>query len=625
VDSWRTEPLVISSSTTAGAPPAVLLTPILRDGVVGKAFYFDDNNRGVLGQDVGYFERTQPFSVDLWLLPATVYGESLVFSHREADNAGNAGYILRLIDNRLWFDIAHSRAGNGIAMYTKEPLPAGRWAHVTLTYDGSSRAKGLTMYLNGVPADVEIFRDNLTRTIIPNGDSNAGDDVYGIQFGQGGRIKTLKDGAIDEMRVFTKALTPVEVRVLHEQVKPTASPEPHASRQEIIDLLVAQAPKVTRALGTLIAARNIENETVSLLPEVLVMGDLPKPRPTYVLVRGNYEDHGDEIPPRGLDQILPWNPAWPENRLGLAQWLFDAKNPLTARVFVNRAWQSHFGRGLVETSEDFGSQGSLPSNPDLFDYLAVTFRESGWDIKRLHKLIVMSGTYRQRSDATGELLQKDPNNLLLARFTRLRMPAEMVRDQALAASGLLVRRIGGPSVYPYQPPNMWDGFNAYDYPKPDMVPADTHHRRSMYSFIKRNAPHPNMATFDLPDRGGSTARRRTSNSPLQALVLLDDPQFLEAYRALAGSVLETETATDARLTKVFRLATRRYPRTQEMAGLRDYYKAQLQRYTADREAAVKLLNVGVTPVDERLDAAQLAALTNLTTVVMNSPDAYSLR
>ena len=625
VDSWRTEPLVISPSTTAGAPPAVLLTPILRDGVVGKALYFDDNNRGVLGQDVGYFERTQPFSIDLWMQPGAVYGESLVFSHREADNAGNAGYILRLIDNRLWFEIAHSRAGNGIAIHTRDPLPVGKWAHVTLAYDGSSKARGLTMYLDGIPADVEIYRDNLTRTIIPNGDSNAGDDVYGIQFGQGGRIKTLKDGALDEMRVFSRALTAVEVRFLHEQVKSSGSPAPQVTRPELIDLLVAQDATVKDALSALVASRNIENETVSLLPEVLVMGDLPKPRPTYVLVRGNYEDHGEQIPPRGLDQVLPWNPAWPENRLGLAQWLFDPMNPLTARVFVNRAWQAHFGRGLVETSEDFGSQGSLPANPELLDYLAVTFRESGWDIKRLHKLIVMSGTYRQQSEVREELLQKDPDNLLLARFTRIRMPAEMVRDQALAASGLLVKKVGGPSVYPYQPPNMWDGFNAYDYPRPDAVPADTHHRRTIYSFIKRNAPHPAMASFDLPDRGGATARRRTSNSPLQALVLLDDPQFLEAYRALAGSVLRSETTTDARITKVFRLATRRHPKTAEIAALRDYHAAQTQRYTNDRAAAVKLLNVGVTAVDATLDPVQLAALTNLTTVVMNTPDAYSLR
>ena len=202
VDSWSTEPLKISPSMTPNVPPSILLNPIQKDGVVGKALFFDDNNRGALGQDVGYFERTQPFSIDLWMMPGAVYAESLVFSHREADNAGNAGYILRLINNKLQFDIANNRAGNGITLITRQPLPVGKWAHVTLTYDGSSKAKGTHMYLDGVLADTEMYRDTLSRTIIPNGDSNAGDDVYGIQFGQGGRIKTLKDGALDEMRVY---------------------------------------------------------------------------------------------------------------------------------------------------------------------------------------------------------------------------------------------------------------------------------------------------------------------------------------------------------------------------------------------------------------------------------------
>ena len=205
------------------------------------------------------------------------------------------------------------------------------------------------------------------------------------------------------------------------------------------------------------------------------------------------------------------------------------------------------------------------------------------------------------------------------------MPAEMVRDQALAASGLLQRKIGGASAYPYQPDNMWDGFNVYAHPKPEAVPADSHHRRSLYTFVKRNALHPAMATFDMPERWSTTARRHTSNTPLQALVLLDDPQYLEAYRALASHVLKTESAADARLTLVFRLATRRHPRADEMVVLREYHAAQLQRFGRDRDAATKLLSVGVNPMDTTLDVVQLAALTNLTTVVMNTPDAYSLR
>jgi hypothetical protein len=188
-----------------------------------------------------------------------------------------------------------------------------------------------------------------------------------------------------------------------------------------------------------------------------------------------------------------------------------------------------------------------------------------------------------------------------------------------------VRRVGGPSAYPYQPENMWDGFNVYKHPRAEDVPADSHHRRSLYTFIKRNAPHPAMASFDLPERWSATARRHTSNTPLQALVLLDDPQYLEAYRALASQVLRTEPARDAQLTTVFRLATRRHPRADEMATLRAYYESQRERFSRDREAAAKLVAVGVTPVDQGLDKVLLAALTNLTTVVMNTPDAYTLR
>lgn len=615
--------LVVSPSTAGGALPAVLMTPDLREGVKGKALHFTDNEMGVLGKGVGYYERTQPFSIDLWVKAGQVYEDSTILHHRETENAGNAGYQLHLEKNHLRWEMMHSRAGNGISLLSAQPIPLNQWTHVTVTYDGSSRAQGTKLYVNGAAVDVQVARDNLTRTIIPNGNGNQADQALGLAFGKRLRAQAIKDGEIDEVRVFRTALTPAETRLLHSQTQGAASPV--VARQELVDLLVAGDPKVDQALTALTKARDAENEIVSIVPQIMVMGDTPTPRPTYVLVRGNYEDHGEEVAPRGLASVLPWNAAWPENRIGLAAWLFDQKNPLTARVFVNRTWQMHFGRGLVETAEDFGSQGSIPTNPDLLDYLAVSFRESGWDIKRLHRTIVMSATYRQQSDVSEDSLKKDPRNMLLAQFPRLRMPAEMVRDQALAASGLLQRKIGGASAYPYQPDNMWDGFNVYTHPKPDAVPADSHHRRSLYTFVKRNALHPAMATFDMPERWSTAARRHTSNTPLQALVLLDDPQYLEAYRALASHVLKTESAADARLTLVFRLATRRHPRADEMAVLREYHAAQLQRFGRDRDAATKLLEAGVTPVDATLDAVQLAALTNLTTVVMNTPDAYSLR
>jgi uncharacterized protein DUF1553/uncharacterized protein DUF1549/concanavalin A-like lectin/glucanase superfamily protein/cytochrome c len=611
------EDLVASPSAGGGAPPAVLMLADLRDGVKGKAIYFTDNEVAILGKGVGYYERTQPFSIDLWVKAGQVYEDSAILHHRETENAGNAGYQWHLEKNHLRWEMMHSRAGNGISLLSKQPIPLNEWVHITVTYDGSSRAAGTTLYVNGARVEADIERDNLTRTIIPNGNANQADQALGLAFGKRLRAQTLKGGAIDEVRVFRTALTPAEVRHLHGARE--------VRRQELLDLLVADDLRVQQALAALTRARDAENDLVSVVPQVMIMGDTPTPRPTYVLVRGNYEDHGEQVSPRGLNAVLSWNSQWPENRIGLARWLFDPRNPLTARVFVNRVWQMHFGRGLVETAEDFGSQGSIPTHPELLDFLAVTFRESGWDIKRLHKMIVMSAIFRQQSDVGADTLKKDPRNLLLAHFPRLRMPAEMVRDHALAASGLLVRRVGGPSTYPYQPKNMWDGFNVYRYPDPEQMPPDSHHRRSLYSFIKRNALHPGMGSFDMPERWSTLARRNTSNTPLQALVLLDDPQFVEAYRTLAEHVLKIETGKDAQLTTLFRLATRRRPRTEELSTLRAYYDSQVARFSADRDAADKLLAVGVTGADPGLDKVQLAALTNVTTVVMNTPDAYSVR
>jgi len=596
--------LSASPSAGGGAPPAVLMLADLRPGVTGNALHFTETEVGILGNGIGYYERTQPFSIDLWVKAGQVYEDSAIFHHRETENAGNAGYQLHLEKNHLRWEMMHSRAGNGISLLSTQPIPVHEWTHITVTYDGSSRATGTVLYVNGAPAEVTVARDNLTRTIIPNGNANQADQALGLAFGKRLRAQTMKGGAIDEVRVFRAALTPAEVRYLHSCAGDTCV-APTMTRQDVVDMLVAADARVQQAATSLLSARNAENDLVSVQPQVMIMGDTPTPRPTYVLVRGNYEDHGEQVPPRGLNNVLPWNSAWPENRIGLAQWLFDARNPLTSRVFVNRVWQMHVGRGLVETAEDFGSQGSIPSHPDLLDYLAVTFRESGWDIKRLHKTIVMSATYRQHSNVGDEALKKDPRNLLLARFPRLRMPAEMVRDHALAASGLLKRQIGGPSTYPYQPKNLWDGFNVYTYPDPDKLPADDHHRRSLYSFIKRNSLHPAMATFDMPERWSTTARRNTSNTPLQALVLLDDPQYLEAYRSLAAIVLRGESAKDARITTIFRLATRRRPGGEELSTLRAYYDSQLERFTADREAASTLLQAGVTRA--RRDARSGAA------------------
>jgi hypothetical protein len=614
--------IVWSPGAVPGNEPAVLQSPISKPGVRGNALWFDDINRGFLGRDVGYYERTQPFSVDVWVHPGAVYDNALVFDHRDDDQSGGSGYALHLEQGRLAFDMKHSRAGNVLRVVARQALPIRQWSQVTLVYDGSSRAEGVTLYLNGKPLVVDIERNNLTRTILPNARTpSLGDAFLGFGFGKRFREFTLKDGAIDELRIFGRSLMPLEVDYLHRGAAALRTPDVNQVRA----LLATRAPAVVSAQSALTAAREAHNRIVSQVPQIMVMGDTPTPRPAHVLLRGLYSAHGDPVEPAGLQQVFAYDEKLPRDRRGLAAWLFDSGNPLTARVYVNRIWQQHFGYGLVETAEDFGVQGSVPTHPELLDWLAVQFVKSGWDIKALHKTIVMSATFRQSSNVSDELLAKDPRNRWLARGLRIRMPAEMVRDNALAASGLLERGLGGPSVYPYQPAGIWSGLAAQPYPEADALPDDQHHRRSLYSFVKRNAPHPAMAVFDFPDRLASSVRRKTSNTPLQALVLMDDPQYVEAYRVLAANSMQRASDPDQQIVRVFRLATRRQPSAEELAVLKSYRDAEVASFANDRAKAIALVKTGRAAIDPALDVVQLAALTNVTAAIMNTPDAWSIR
>jgi hypothetical protein len=270
-------------------------------------------------------------------------------------------------------------------------------------------------------------------------------------------------------------------------------------------------------------------------------------------------------------------------------------------------------------------QGSLPTHPELLDWLAVDFIESGWDIKRLNKMIVMSSTFQQSCYIPPDLVKKDPNNLLLARGPRTRMSAEEVRDNALAVSGLLVKKLGGPSVYPYQPEGVWGrGVTFYNYPTPESISAEEQHRRSLYTFVKRNTPPPSLSVFDFSERHATSVRRQVSNTPLQALVLLNDPQYVEAYRSMAARALKTSADEDVQVRLIFRLAAKRLPSDGELAALREFYKSEAARFTGDKKQAVDLVHLGVAPVDPALDVIQLAALTNVASAVMNSPEAYTI-
>jgi hypothetical protein len=357
------------------------------------------------------------------------------------------------------------------------------------------------------------------------------------------------------------------------------------------------------------------------IPSTMVMAEMEKPRDTYILRRGDYQLRGDKVEPNTPAVLPPLPKDAPRNRLTLAKWIVDPGNPLTARVAVNHFWQLYFGIGIVKTSEDFGSQGDPPSNPELLDWLATEFVRTGWDVKSMQRLIVTSAVYRQSSRVTPELLEKDPENRLLAHGTRFRLPAEMVRDNALAISGLINDKIGGPSVLPYQPKGLWEemafggDFSAQTYVQSHG--ADLY-RRSMYTFWKRTVPYPSLNTFDAPDREKCTARRGVTNTPLQALVLMNDPTYIEAARALAERGLTKAGPTDTdRIRFAFQLATDRDPTPKEFDILQGLLKKEMVHYDSNHKAAEQLLSIGESKRNPKIDPVQLAAWTLVTSTILN--------
>ena len=384
------------------------------------------------------------------------------------------------------------------------------------------------------------------------------------------------------------------------------------------------APGWPAAHSALTALRGQENAILTGRPEVMVMHDLPQPRPSYVLARGAYDAPTVRVEPGTPRAILPFGTR-PKNRLGLAQWLFDPKHPLTARVVANRLWATCFGTGLVATAEDFGAQGELPANPQLLDWLAATLVESHWDVKSMLRRIVLSATYRQSSAASAALLEQDPANRWLARGPAYRRPAEQIRDNALAVSGLLVRTLGGKSVYPYQPPGLWEELatrNATTYVQGH---GDDLHRRSLYSVWKRTTPPPSAISFDSPERLFCVVRRQRTSTPLQALVLLNDPQYLEAARVLGERMALASAAPPDRLAYGFRLATGRRPTVSERAVLANLLDDERASFAARPAAAEKVLRVGERPRDPRLAPAEAAAYAVVASTLLSMDEAVNKR
>ncbi len=584
------------------------------DGIVGTALTLEgtDTSYVDLGQSVT-FERDRPFSISAWVKPE---GAGAVLSKMNDGDAFRGVDILLGGEGEIAVHMVSSWSDNAIKVVSASKLAMGKWSHVGLTYDGSSKASGVTIYVNGRPtANGTVEVDALSGSIHTE---------EPLRIGRRSASAFLK-GQVSRVAFFDEALNEDAMRglvdiALADSMRRDASEARVALVKELYERRAGAVVDEKRELvrAAMQAKSDYEKNQV---PTVMVMEEREEPRPTYRLIRGAYDapDTSVELGPKVPAFLPPLPEGAPANRLGLAKWLVDPAHPLTARVTVNRVWQQLFGTGLVRTPEDFGQQGEPPTHPKLLDWLAVDFVRSGWDMKALQKKIVMSSTYRQSSVATPEHRSVDPENRLLARAPRFRLRAEILRDNALAVSGLLVNETGGPSVKPYQPEGLWEelagGASQGPYTRSE---GDDLYRRSLYTYRKRTVPPPMLTTFDAPSWELCWVRRGRTNTPLQSLALLNDETYVEAARSLATRMLlDGGDEPDARVAYGFRSATGRVPSDREQDVLVSGLKNYVATYSADTKAAEALLSHGELAVPDDMPKGELAAYTALASVILN--------
>ena len=606
---------------------AVRNEPGYSAGQVGKAAEFGSDAHVEMG-DTGAFDRGDPFTIAAWIRPSGTKDMVQCTILEKADDSGR-GYEL-LFDESvpigdlkrgayLIFRMVNHWPDDALQVRTKGRLVQAEWHHITVEYDGSGKASGIRLFLNGKPLPFTVKRDSLSGSIRTGSP---------FEIGRKDRGRPYK-GRMDDLRLYSRLLTPVEIETLavHQPVRALLfdanAKRSKEQKERLRDyFLTWDAPETYRkTYSELKTLREQRARLDKIVPTTMVMQELEKTRDTFVLGRGDYRNHLDKVTPDVPAALPPLSKELPRNRLGLAKWLTDPTHPLAARVAVNRFWQMYFGTGIVKTAEDFGSQGEAPVHPELLDWLATEFIRTGWDVRSMQRLIVTSSVYRQSSRVTPELIEKDPENRLLARGPRIRLPAEMVRDNALAVSGLLAGDVGGPSVLPYSPKGLWEDI-AYG----DVFSAQTYvqghgkdlYRRSLYTFWKRTAPPATLVTFDAPDREKCTARRTITNTPLQALALMNDPTFVEASRALAQRAIhESGASPSGRVAYAFRLATDRKPTVKEARILTDLAREKIADYRRSPLAAEKLLSVGESKPDPKLDPAELAGWTAVASVILS--------
>ncbi|MEW5979204.1 MAG: DUF1553 domain-containing protein [Acidobacteriota bacterium] len=581
-------------------------------GKVGQAASFD-GTRFLDAGDVANFNFEDAFSLAAWIFPTSLDGAII---SRVEDVAQGEGYGLYLKEGKVRLHITKRWTDLGMRLETETPVRLDTWQHVLVTYDGKRKAAGVRIYLNGEPQPIKVLFD---QNLWPIETKNP------FRIGAGEGPKNRFNGSIDEVRIFDRALTREEagvVALLDSVSEISAIPEEKRTSAQTSKLAFCfldrfASSKIQEMRCRLRDLREDRRRVYEAIPTVMVMEDRPGIRKTFVLKRGAYDAHAEEVLPGVPGVLSPLRSDEKNDRLALARWLVDPQHPLTSRVAVNRFWEMVFGMGLVKTVDDFGSQGDWPIHQELLDWLATEFVRTGWNVKSLLKTLVTSSTYRQSSKVSPDLHERDPDNRLLARGPRFRLPPEMIRDQALAVAGLLVEGVGGPSVKPYQPPGLWEelsfGNLRYEHEKGQNL-----YRRSLYTYWKRTIAPPSMITFDSTDRETCTVRTKRTNTPLQALNLMNDVTYLEASRHLAERMIrEGGLAEQARVDYGFGLATARLPSAQERQILCNVYRDFRLRYERDSAAALGLLEAGESPRDKTLDPRELAAWTTVASVILN--------
>lgn len=579
----------------------------------GHAIKLDGKSYVDFGADFANFSKSDSFSFGAIINPPPNASGAILSRMKDSNNY--QGYDFLISGGHIEVHIIHQWPGNALKISTKNKIPTDQVQHVMVTYDGSLKAAGVSVYLDGIPQELTVQQDSLK-------DSIQADTSFKI----GKRDNSLfYSGEINSVSVYNRALTAEEVKLDAGQdaITPillkTAAERNPQEKATLLDRFYAQDNGATERTVAIAAQQKKIEELQKPLTSVMVMGDVAKMRSTFILDRGDYAS------PKKDKEILPGIPGildlgqteLPPNRLGLARWITDDQHPLTSRVTVNRIWQSFFGNGIVKTTGDFGAQGDSPSHPELLDWLAVEFVDSGWDLKHIIRLIVTSGTYTQSTHTNARTQQIDPLNRLYSRGPRFRLQAEFIRDNALAVGNILSRQIGGPGVKPYQPPGLWNEVSLSGNVRFTQDSGVKNYRRSMYTYWKRSAPAPAMTIFDVPTREKCVVQRPRTNTPLQALVTLNDPQYLEAARALGQRMYHHHPDVLKQIAYGYRLATGRQPTADTVSLLEQYYQQELKRFNSDRTAAEQLIRIGEFTADDSIAVEIQATLTLLSNLLLN--------